>query len=223
VLFRQWCLISEAAIQGEKFLKPMSLTYHTQGYAVALLVHPGKVYRVIAVKLYGIALCFKLLLMHMDNGDQSMNTSQFLNGTWKIHCLVLQGILSEYCDDAVLQLYQLDEHECVSFRCSNSAVLGKHLPKNSRRFHLVVIANVNANLGQSTHFQQVIRWVQPKQWQMNLYQGSSALLLVVQYKEFVAYLVAVEKWQSFLSYGVFLILAAQSSLSNLNAQRLNVA
>jgi hypothetical protein len=150
-ILRHWCLMSEAAMQGEKFLKPMSLTYPIQCYRVALLVDPGNSYHVIvvmvAVKLYGSALWFKSLLMHMGNDDQSMNTSQFMNATWEIHCLVLQGILSEYYDDAVLQLYQLDEHECVSLSCSNSGVLRHHLPRNSRRFHLVVIANVNKALG----------------------------------------------------------------------------
>jgi hypothetical protein len=78
-ILRHWCLMSEAAMQGEKFLKPMSLTYHIQNYPVALLVDPCNSFHVIAVtvvvKLYGTAPWFKLLLMHMDNGDQSMNIS----------------------------------------------------------------------------------------------------------------------------------------------------
>jgi hypothetical protein len=79
VVLKQWGIMSEAAMQGEKFLKPMSLTYHIQNYPVALLVDPCNSFHVIAVtvvvKLYGTAPWFKLLLMHMDNGDQSMNIS----------------------------------------------------------------------------------------------------------------------------------------------------
>jgi hypothetical protein len=156
------------------------------------------------------------------------------------HVLMLLAIsiVVRACGDTALQLYQLDEQESVSLSCSDSAVL----KQNSRMLHFMIIAEVSKALGLqvaswdcipsldlskvaeqlSVSFSNALVGEGNVVLQGTLLQPMAQKLVHICYLPvkikmgYVAHKVAVEHGHCSLHF----IVAAQQSLSQLNAQGL---
>jgi hypothetical protein len=108
VLFGQRSLLmSVIAKLCVKYSESMINAHAIQGHYVPILLDSRCCYTVSAVKivdkLYGSALWYKSsLLLHMDRGDQTMDTSEFLRLICRTYGFDLQGFLTAYHNDGFL-------------------------------------------------------------------------------------------------------------------------